>query len=129
MKVTVNGEEFEFEHVRRMMADALAIEKISGKRYVEWENDLYAGSAEAACVLATFLWRREGREAELSDLLEGKVDLDFTEVYVSVVRGYGQMLAEAQAARENPTDGAAPAPDGTPGTPAGTKASSRRSSA
>jgi hypothetical protein len=131
VKVAIAGEEFEFDPVRRTMADALAIEKIGGKRYVEWENDLFAGSAEAACVLICFLWRREGRTVELADILAGKFgDLDFSETYVSTLRGYGQHVADAQAAAADPTAGAASpaAPDGTPGTPAGTRRSSRKSS-
>ena len=54
MKVTINGEEFEYE--RRMpLKDALAIEEECGRSYAEYEQLLAGGYAWAYAVLAWLL--------------------------------------------------------------------------
>lgn len=130
MKVTVNGEAFDtgldLGHV--MMADALEIERLAGRRYVEWEQGLLGGSAEAAAVLACLAWKRAGRDVQLADILSGEVAIDFSELYASVMDALVEAI-RARAAAENPTSGAEPltAPDGTDMTPAGTRGSSPKS--
>jgi hypothetical protein len=132
VKIVINGEAFDVDMERRPMSEALAIERECGRRYAEWESELFAGSAWAMAVLAWLVWRRDGREIPLGDILSGEVDFDFTEFEVSILKS----SAEARAAREagagaaegNPTSGAGAAPDGTPGTPPATRRSSRSSS-
>jgi len=113
------------------MSEALAIERECGRRYAEWESELFAGSAWAMAVFAWLVWKRDGREVPLADILSGEVDFDFTEFEVSILKASAEAKAareaEAQAAEGNPTSGAEPAPDGTPGTPPATKGSSRKS--
>lgn len=132
MKVTISGETFDssWELGRVSMADALAIEKIAGRRYVEWETELLNGSAEALAAFACLIWQRDGRETELKDILDGSAELDFSETFRSVMKAIGDAQAEVRAAEENPTSGAAPrtGPDGTPATPPATRHSSRKSS-
>ena len=127
MKITVNGEAFEVDLAHVPMSDALAIEREWKRRYAEWETELYAGSAEAACVLAWPLWRRDGREVPLQDVLGGTVDFDYSEMLRSIADGARELAAEAEAEAANPTTGA-PDPDGTGTTSPATRRSSRKSS-
>jgi hypothetical protein len=127
VKITVNGEVFEYDLDSRPMSEALAIEKAWGRRYSEFQQEMAAGSAEAWAVLAWAVWRRNGREVPLADILDGKVDFDHTEMVRSVNVAAAE---EAQAAEEGPTSGASPltGPDGTATTPAATSDRSRPSS-
>lgn len=129
MKITVNGEVldtgFDIGHVS--MAQALEIEQASKRRYVEWEGEILGGSAEATCVLVWAAWKRDGRDVPLKDILDGNVDVDFSDVYRSFTEAY---VAGVKArAAENPTSGAAPLTGqaGTDTTPSGTRASSPKS--
>lgn len=121
MKIILGGETFDFDAGRHPMSEALAIEKAWGRRYAEWESELAAGSAEAFCVLAWLIWRREGRDVKLSDILEGAVEFDFAEFLDS-------WMTKADKGAD-PTAGAASqsAPDGTPTTQPSTRRSSRAS--
>ena len=131
MKITVNGETFssswDLGHVS--MADALAIEKVANRRYVEWETEFLHGSAEALAAFVVLAWQRDGREVDLKSILDGSVELDFTEAFSSVMDALAEEL-NARAAAENPTSGAGPrtAPDGTNTTSPATSERSRPSS-
>lgn len=127
MKIIIGGETFDYDMDSRLLSEAIAIEKAWGRRYAEFQQELGAGSAEGWAVLAWAVWRRNGREVELQDILDGKVDFDCTELIRSVNVGYAE---EAQAAGEGPTSGASPltAPDGTGTTSAATSGHSRPSS-
>jgi len=124
VKITIDGQVFDYE-AKRPLSEAIAIEKAWGRRYAEWETELAAGSAEATAVLVWVIWRREGRDVPLDDLLSGKIDLDYAEL----LRSLATAGEEERAKAEVPTSGAAPrtAPAGTDTTPSGTKGSSRRS--
>lgn len=126
MKITVGGEAFEYDNTRRPLSEALAIEKAWGRRYAEWEAELMAGSAEATAVFVWVVYRREGRDVPLADILSGEVDFDYGEVVQSLTAAY----LEAQAAEQDPTPGAEPRtdPDGTATTSAATSGRSRKSS-
>lgn len=131
MKFTINGETFSSDWAidRVSMADAIAIEKVANRRYIEWEADFLGGSAEALAAFVVLAWQRDGREIELKDVLDGSVEFGFTEAYRSVVTAISAAYAAAKAT-ENPTSGAAPLtdPDGTATTPAATSEPSRKSS-
>jgi hypothetical protein len=118
MKVTINGEAFEWDGTKAPMSEALAIEEVYKRRYAEWQDDLNAGSAKAFCVLAWLIWRRDGRDVPFDDILSGKVDFDFQEMLTS--------MAEAVAAEAAPAADPTPSSDpaGTPGTGTSTSASS-----
>ena len=124
MKIVIGGESFDYER-KRPMSEALAIEKAWGRRYAEWEAELAAGSAEAVAVLAWVVWRRDGRDVALADILAGTVDFDYLEVLDSL----SAAAQEAERGEEGPTSGASPltAPDGTATRPGGTRAPSRKS--
>lgn len=129
MKIVIAGEAFEYDNTRRPLSEALAIEKEWGRRYAEWEQELLAGSAEATAVLVWVVYRREGRDVPLGDILDGTVDFDYSELIQSLGAAY--LEAQAEAAAADPTSGGGPltVPDGTGTTPAATSGRSRRSSA
>ena len=130
MKIVIGGETFDYER-KRPMSEALAIEKAWGRRYAEWEAELAAGSAEAVAVLAWVVWRRDGRDVPLEDILGGAVDFDYLEVLDSLSAAYRAAEREEAERGEGPTSGASPltAPDGTATTSSATSAPSPRSSA
>jgi hypothetical protein len=117
VKVTINGESFDYDGAKHPMSEALAIEDVYKRRYAEWQDDLSAGSARALCVLAWIIWRRDGRDVPFEDIIGGKADFDLMEMLASMAEA-----AEAEAAEPDPTPPSAPA--GTRSTRRGTKASS-----
>lgn len=113
MKVVLGGEAFDYDGTKAPMSEALAVERVYKRRYAEWQSDLQAGSAEAMCVLAWIIWRRDGRDVQFEDIINGKADFDLLEMLTSLAES---AEAEAKAAAE-----AGPDPT-TPGSsdPAGT---------
>jgi hypothetical protein len=128
VKFTVKGETFEVDLAHMPMSDALAIENESKRRYAEWESEFYAGSAWASCVLVWLAWKHDGREVPLGDILSGEVDFDYSDVLRSIMDALAQAAAEVRAGEADPTEGAAPPPDGTATTLPATKGSSLKSS-
>jgi hypothetical protein len=109
VKVVIAGETFEWDGTKAPMSEALWVEHAYKRRYAEWQDDLAAGSAKALCMLACLIWRRDGRDVPLQDLLDGTVDFDLLEMLTSM----NEAMA-AGAAEPDPTEPRAPA--GTPGT-------------
>ncbi len=67
------------------MCDALCIED-TYKRPLRAMGGRPGGrSARAMCVLAWLIWRRDGRDVPLQDILDGKVDFDLGEMLQSMV--------------------------------------------
>jgi hypothetical protein len=130
VKIIIGGETFDYDLDSRPLSEAIAIEKAWGRRYAEFQHELAAGSAEAWAVLAWAVWRRNGREVELQDILDGQVDYDHTEMVVSVNVAAAEEAQAAKDAAADPTSGAAPLtdPDGTGTTSAATSGRSRPSS-
>lgn len=124
MKIILNGEAYDFDGASAPMSEAMAVERESGRSYTEWQSQLQAGALWAFCVLAWIVWRRDGRDVPLQDLLDGKIDFDLGAMLISFTAAQ-----EAETAGEDPTTGTAPVPDGTVTTPGGTRRSSRKSSA
>ena len=75
-KVTINGEVFEWDPSRKPMSEALALETALKCRYADWETDLQAGSARAMAGFIWLVWRRDGRDVSLDDIVSGKVEID-----------------------------------------------------
>lgn len=130
-KIRVNDETFDFDFDHRPMSEALALEhayKAAGEpmRYGQWEQEIAAGSAAAFCGLIWLVWRRDGREASLKDILSGETEVEFGAFLQSVY----ESAEEEQAAQQDPTNPgpARSVPDGTPGTRNATRSSSRKSS-
>jgi hypothetical protein len=113
-KVTINGEVFGWDPSRKPMSEALAIEHALKCNYAQWETDLQAGSARAICGFIWLVWRRDGRDVALDDILSGEVEIDL-----------GDFNVEADEGETDPTTTAPAALNGTGGA---TSASSPRSS-
>lgn len=75
-KVTINGEVFAWDASRKPMSEALALENALKCRYVDWETDLQAGSARALAGFVWLVWKRNGRDVPLDDILSGAVEID-----------------------------------------------------
>ena len=113
-KIIIGGETFDYDGQKQPMSEALAVEELYGKRYAQWQDDLWSGSAKAMCVLAWIIWRRDGRDVPFDDILDGKADFDLGEMLRSIIDAAEAAAAEAKAAEADPTVPSAPA--GTPGT-------------
>lgn len=125
MKVTINGEFFEYER-RMTLADALAVEEECGRSWTEWDSLLSAGRAWAVAVLAWLLWHRAGRDVRLADILPGKdeetgavlapkVELDYGEMMASIYAGIFAEQREAEEAEEAVKADPTQAPGADPG--------------
>lgn len=108
MKVVINGEAFEWDGSKAPMSEALAVERLYKRRYVQWQEDLQGGSAEAFCVLAWLIWRRDGRDVPYEDIIDGKADFDLGEMLNSLVEA-AQAEADAKAEAESEPDPTTPA--------------------
>ena len=109
------------------MSEALWVEHVYKRRYAEWQEDLSAGSAKAMCVLACLIWRRDGRDVPLQDLLDGTVDFDLMEMLTSMADAAKEDAAAKAAADGGPYAGPS-APAGTHSTATGISPSSPKSS-
>ena len=125
MKIVLGGEAFEYDGGRAPMSEALWVEHVYHRRYAEWQEDLSAGSAKAMCVLACLIWRRDGRDVPLQDLLDGTVDFDLMEMLTSMADA-AKEAEGAEPAAADPTPPSAPA--GTRSTGTGISRPSRKSS-
>lgn len=121
MKVVLNGETFDFDDSKRAMSEAMTIERLYKRKYVQWQQDLATGELEAWCMYAWIVWRREGRDVEYQNIVDGHVDFDLEEFVGSINAARRQPDAEAEA-EPDPTGQSDP--DGTPGTGTGTSESS-----
>jgi hypothetical protein len=117
IKITINGETFDYDNTRMPMGDALAVEAVYGRRYIEWQMDLAGGSARAACALVWLIWKRDGRDVPFSSIADGTVSLDAEEVLVAIIEAGAEERKKDEETAPDPTiPGAGSAPDGTPST-------------
>src|SRR5882762_8749066 len=86
-KVTINGEKFDFDISRKPMSEALALEEGLKCTYAKWEADMKAGSARAMCGFIWLVWRRDGRDVKLADMLSGAVDFDVADLDIGPGEG------------------------------------------
>jgi len=86
-KVTINGEVFEWDFTRRPLSEALALEQALKCRYADWETDLQAGSARAVCGFIWLVWRRNGRDVPLDDILNGTVEVELADFGIEEEEG------------------------------------------
>lgn len=114
-KVTVNGEKFDFDLSRKPMSEALALEEGLKCTYAKWEADMRAGSAHAMCAFIWLVWRRDGRDVKLADILSGAVDFDTADLDIE---------ADEEGAAGDAPGPTTPTPEASPSTKGAT---SRRS--
>ena len=101
-KVTVGGEVYSFDPAYKPMSEALM-----------------AGSARSLAGFVWLVWKRNGRDVPLADILSGAVDVDLNTLEIE---GGDD---EAEAGEVGPTT---PTPEASSTTAAVTSASSRKSS-
>jgi len=102
-KITINGEVFEYDLDRKPLSEALALEAAMKKtemkedfpNYAAWEAGLHAGSARAVAGFVWLVWRRNGRDVPLADLLSGAIDVELA--------GFGIDDGDAEAGPTTPT--------------------------
>ena len=129
-KIRLNGEVFDWRSDEKpRMSEALAIEEAYGRGYCQWQEDLAGGVLRAMCTLAWFVWRQNGRDVPIGDIMSDDFDFDFTDFLNSVVEA--GVASQEEAARTEAGDaavptipGPSPGPAGSPGTRSGTKGSS-----
>ncbi len=68
MKITVDGQQYEFDQDRFMLSEARAIEKVCGVTFKEWGDLLSGGSMEALAALVWIVQKRENPELRFSDV-------------------------------------------------------------
>jgi HAMP domain-containing protein len=74
-KNRIDGEHFEFDRNHKPMAEMLALEKELGTTYGQWEEGLATGSAQALAGLIWLVWKRNGREKSLAEILASDINL------------------------------------------------------
>lgn len=111
MKVTIDGQVYDYDRTKEPMSEALWVEDVYGRKYAEWRDDMGAGSARAWCMLACLILRRNGRDVTLDDISSGKFDFDFAEFLASTVE-----TSDGEGGADPTTPGESPGPDGTPTT-------------
>jgi hypothetical protein len=129
MKVTIDGQVYEYDGRTAPTAEALWIEDVYKKKYGQWQIDLAEGSARAFIMLACLIWRREGRNVDTAyqDVIDGKIGFDINEMSRSMAES-AEAEEKAQAEAGPTTPGESPGPDGSPTTGTGTSPSSPVSS-
>lgn len=133
-KIRINGESFDFDGTLAPLSEALEIEKALNIRYAQWEEDLSAGSMRAMAAFVWKVWHRDGRDVSLQDVVDGKVEVELSELLeslVEVARERAELEAQEQEQAPKATDGpeTGTGPGGTPTTGTGTSGSSRKGSA
>jgi len=126
VKITLNGEVFDYDGTKPQVSEALVIEAAYGRRYVECQDDLASGGAKAMCTLAWFIWRQEGRDVSLAGILDDTVPLDLHEMIRSVLESAAAAAraAEGEGGPGPTIPAGSPGPDGTRTTGTGTSSSS-----
>jgi hypothetical protein len=125
VKVTIDGQVYEYDGRKGPMSEALWIEDVYKRNYGQWQVDLAEGSARAFIMLACLIWRREGRDVGTAykDVLDGKLEFDINEMVRSMNESI-EAEAKAQAEAGPTTPGTSPDPAGSPTTGTGTSGSS-----
>jgi hypothetical protein len=98
LKVTINGEVFSFDNERYPISEAIELEEKLGMPFHAWKDGLDVGSAKA---LAGFVWlvfRRNGRDTTLEDIISGACDVAESDIRIELEGG------------EDPTEAPSPAP-------------------
>ena len=68
MKMTIDGQAFDYDPTRLMNTEAMALQKVTGMSVPEWSKALQSGDAYAMTGLVWLLWRRNGREVAFDEV-------------------------------------------------------------
>jgi len=98
LRVTIRGEVFSFDNERYPLSEAIELEEKLGVPFHAWKGDLDRGSAKA---LAGFVWlvfKRNGKDTTLEDIISGAYDVSERDIEIELEGG------------EDPTDLPSPTP-------------------
>jgi hypothetical protein len=129
VKVTIDGQVYEYDGTKGPVSEALWIEHVYKRNYGQWQQDLAEGSARAFIMLACLIWRREGHDVSTAfqDVIDGKIEFDIDEMARTMAES--AIAAEkAQDGQDPTTPGESPGPAGSPTTGTGISPSSPASS-
>lgn len=68
MKITVEGQVYDFDPARMLNTEAIALQKVTGWRIKEWSDGLAQGDAVAMTALVWLIFRRNGQETRFDDV-------------------------------------------------------------
>lgn len=82
MKITVEGQVYDYDPSKMLNTEAIALQKVTGMRVPEWTKALTEGDAYALTGLVWLVWRRDGREVAFDEVVfdVGSLDLQDDEV-------------------------------------------------
>lgn len=75
-KVTINGEVFNWDTSLAPLSEALAVERLSGQRFDDWQADMRKGSVHALSIFIWLVWKRNGRDVDYAALERGEIEVD-----------------------------------------------------
>ena len=127
-KVTINGEVFEFDLARKPMDEALAIENALKTPYAQYEQGLAEGSARSLAGFIWLVWRRNGREVPLADILSGAAPIDLAALEIEGEEGEADPTSAAPAASSTTGGGTSASSPTSLGSGPGRSGSSARTS-
>lgn len=68
MKITVDGQVYEYDAAKMLNTEAIALQKVTGMRVAEWTKALQEGDAYAMTGLVWLLFRRNDRDVAFDDV-------------------------------------------------------------
>jgi|SRR6476646_1977685 len=80
LKVTIKGEVFSFDHERYPLSEAIELEEGLGISFHEYRLGLQVGSAKAMAGFVWVVFRRNGKDVPLDDILSGAYELATSDV-------------------------------------------------
>lgn len=86
MKITIDGQGYDYDPSRLLNTEAIALQKVTGLRISEWTQQMQQGDAYALTGLVWLLWRRNGREVAFDDVEfdMGSIDIQDDEAEAEV---------------------------------------------
>jgi hypothetical protein len=76
MRVKIEGKEYEFDQKKLPLAEAIALEKVTGMRLPEWNEDFEKGSMLALAGMVWLILRRNGEQIKFSEIEDGSYPID-----------------------------------------------------
>ena len=68
MKITVDGQVFDYDASRLLNTEAIALQRVMGMPVPDWTKAMQKGDAIALTGLVWLLWRRAGRDVPFDDV-------------------------------------------------------------
>lgn len=68
MKITIEGQVFEYDPNRMLNTEAIALQKVTGMKMADWAKALAEGDVFAVTGLVWLMYRREGRDVRFDEV-------------------------------------------------------------